>query len=197
MGIAAGVNHCCAIDDAQRLFTWGFGGYGRLGHNDTKNELLPRLMRCWYRITGRADGGVTKVSCGGQFNLVQTIIDKCMYMFGQFHRNTEANMYPKFIDDLQGWNVRAVACNQNGFFICADDCVIGSQPSPAYGTLAMGDKTKSSAAPKIITTLKDVYCLRSGLGYAHTLFIVRDKTEKDKEAIEEFPAVHFEDLIAE
>jgi len=194
--IAAGITHSCAIDDQQRCFTWGFGGYGRLGHNDTRNELLPRLMRCWFRITGRADGGVTKVSLGGQFNLVQTIIDKCMYMFGQFHRNAEANMYPKFLDDLQGWNVRDVSCSQQGFLICADDCVIGSQPSPGYGQLGMGDKVKSSAAPKILTSLKNVYCLRTGLGYCHSVFIIRDKTDKDKEAIEKFPAVSFEDFKA-
>lgn len=195
--IAAGVNHCCAIDDTQRLFTWGFGGYGRLGHNDTKNELLPRLMRCWYRVTGRADGGVTRVFCGGQFNMVQTIIEKCTYMFGQFHRNAEANMYPKFVDDLQGWNVRNIVCSQFGYFVCADDCLIGSQPSPSFGTLAMGEKTKSSAAPKIITTFENNYVLRCGVGYLHSCFIVRDKSEKDKEAISKFPLVHFEEKVSE
>ena len=27
-----------------RVFSWGFGGYGRLGHNGTQDELMPRLI---------------------------------------------------------------------------------------------------------------------------------------------------------
>ena len=193
VAVSCGVNHSCAIDDQQRLFTWGFGGYGRLGHNDTKDEFIPRLMKCWYRITGRADGGVTNVYCGGQFNMVQTIIKKCALMFGQLHRNSEANMYPKFVDDLQGWDVRQIVCNQSGYIACADDSVIAAQPSPCYGTLAMGEKVKASAAPKIVTTLKDVYCYRAGLGYMHSLYVVKDESEKDKGAIGKFPLMKFDE----
>ncbi|XP_065650187.1 protein RCC2 [Hydra vulgaris] len=191
--IACGVNHCCAIDDKQRLFTWGFGGYGRLGHNDTKNELVPRLMKCWYRITGRADGGITNVFCGQQFTIVQTIVPKCALLFGQQATNKEANMYPKFIDDLNGWDVKHISCNQSGYIVCADDKVIASQPSPCYGTLAMGPTVKSSAAPKIITTLKDVVCFQTGVGYMHSLYLVRCEKESDLKAIENFPIVKFED----
>ena len=27
------------------MFTWGFGGYGRLGHDENKNEWVPRLVK--------------------------------------------------------------------------------------------------------------------------------------------------------
>merc|ERR1711962_784982 len=191
--IDVGQNHSCAIDDNQRLFTWGFGGYGRLGHNSTANELRPRLMKCWYRVTGRADGGVTRVWCGGAFNIVDTIVDKMKYMFGQMGpRNKEANMYPKPMDDLMGWNVRHVACGQFGFTICADDQLIGSQPSPGVGQLAMGKTRKSAGPPMIITTMKDVHVLRTGQGYTHACFLVRDQTEKDLAAIEKFPTMEFD-----
>ena len=189
--IACGPNHSVAIDDQQRLFTWGFGGYGRLGHNDTKNEMTPRLMKCWYRITGRADGGVVNVYPGGQFNLVETITQKCTYMFGQQRLNAEANMYPKPVDDLMGWNVSRMACSQTGWICAADDSIIASQPSPCYGTLGMGEKKKSSAAPTLITTLKDIRCIGVGMGYMHALYIVRDETPKDKAAIDKFPTMKF------
>jgi len=191
--IDVGPTHCCAIDDQQRLFTWGFGGYGRLGHNSTANELRPRLVKCWYRITGRADGGVTKVWCGGSFNIVDTIVDKCKYMFGQFGTNKEANMYPKFMDDLQGWNVRHVACGMTGFSICADDSLIGSQPSPGYGQLAMGKTKKASAPPMLIKTMSNLFVLRTGQGYMHNCFIVRDQSESDRAAIEGFPTMEFDE----
>jgi len=195
--IASGTNHSCAIDDQQRLFTWGFGGYGRLGHNSTANELRPRLMKCWYRTTGRADGGVTKVWCGNSFNIVDTIIERCKYMFGQYNTTKEANMYPKFMDDLQGWNVRDVACSGSGYLICADDSLIGSQPSPGYGQLAMGPGKKASAQPILITKMKDLFVLRTGQGYMHSCFIVRDTTTKDQEAIEKFPTMVLEENLVE
>lgn len=193
--IACGVNHCCAIDDDTRLFTWGFGGYGRLGHNDTKNELFPRLMRCWHRITGRADGGITKIYCGSQFTMVQTTVPKCVLLFGQINLNGEANMYPKFVDDLNGWNVRHIVCGQRGYTACADDSIIACQCSPGYGTLGMGESRKSSAAPMILKSLQDVYAYRCGLGYMHATFIVRDETTKDKAAIEKFPSITIDDFI--
>jgi len=42
--ISCGSNHTVAIDDKYRAFSWGFGGYGRLGHSETGNELVPRLI---------------------------------------------------------------------------------------------------------------------------------------------------------
>jgi alpha-tubulin suppressor-like RCC1 family protein len=65
--VACGANHCVAVDDKKRAFSWGFGGYGRLGHSETNNELVPRLIRFF-------DGprrGVIGVAAGGQFNLAQ------------------------------------------------------------------------------------------------------------------------------
>jgi len=195
--VSSGIQHNVAIDDQQRAFSWGHGGFGRLGHNSTANELVPRLMKCWFRITGRADGGVTKVWCGGQFNIVDTTVDKCKYMFGQYNTSKEANMYPKFMDDLQGWNTRDVACGQSGFLICADDVVIGAQPSPGFGSLAAGTVKKASAPPMFLTAFKDLYMLRTGLGYAHACYIARDSSEKDKAVLENFPTLEFEEATEE
>ena len=191
--IQCGGNHSCAIDDDQRLFTWGFGGYGRLGHNSTQNEMTPRLTNRWHRITGRADGGVIGVSCGSQFNIVQTTVSKCSYIFGQLNLNGEAAMYPKFVDDLQGWNVRHVVCGQRGWSLLADDSVIACQYSPGYGSIAMGEKKKSSASPLIVTPFKDMHVYRLGLGYMHGVFVVRNETDKDEKEMAKFPVLSFED----
>ena len=34
MEIACGNNHTVVLDDKGCVYTWGFGGYGRLGHAD-------------------------------------------------------------------------------------------------------------------------------------------------------------------
>eukprot|EP00111_Clytia_hemisphaerica_P002896 TCONS_00008205-protein len=191
--IQCGNNHSCAIDEKQRIFTWGFGGYGRLGHNSTQNEMVPRLMKCWYRITGRADGGIIRVACGSQFNIVQTTVAKCSYYFGQINMNGEAAMYPKSIDDLQGWNVRRVVCSMRGWAALADDSVIAAQCSPGFGQLGMGFNKKSSARPLLVEPFEKMKVHHLGLGYMHGVFLVRNETEKDEKEMEKFEILSFED----
>lgn len=43
--IACGPNHTVAVDDNCKAYSWGFGGYGRLGHAETSDELVPRLIK--------------------------------------------------------------------------------------------------------------------------------------------------------
>ena len=33
------------LDSKKRVFSWGFGGYGRLGHAEPKDEMVPRLIK--------------------------------------------------------------------------------------------------------------------------------------------------------
>lgn len=54
-----------AIDSKKRCFSWGFGGYGRLGHAEQKDEMVPRLIKSF-------DGpnrGVKKVFAGGTYSM--------------------------------------------------------------------------------------------------------------------------------
>ena len=117
-----------------------------------------------------------------------------VYMWGQYKPGMkEANMYPRTVPDLTGWNIRHMACNQSGWVVCADDDVIASIPSPANGALGMGPMIKSSTAPKIVSTLKDVYVNQVGMGLFHTLYIVRADTPELKEKIEsKFPLFDME-----
>lgn len=42
--MATGTNHTVAIDEAGKIYTWGNGGYGRLGHKEQKDEFAPRMV---------------------------------------------------------------------------------------------------------------------------------------------------------
>ena len=42
--IAAGHNHCVAVDAVGKVYTWGNGGYGRLGHKEQKDEFRPKQV---------------------------------------------------------------------------------------------------------------------------------------------------------
>ncbi|PKU81951.1 Ultraviolet-B receptor UVR8 [Dendrobium catenatum] len=47
--VACGTNHTVAVDSDGFVYTWGFGGYGRLGHREPKDEWVPRLVEVFQR----------------------------------------------------------------------------------------------------------------------------------------------------
>lgn len=188
--ISCGPNHTVAVTNENKVYSWGFGGYGRLGHSETADELVPRLIKY---LDGK-NRGLKDVICGGSFNLGISEIPGMVNMWGIYTPSKEANMYPKPIQDLSGWNVRSIACNTKGWMAAADDAVIASMPSPCSGELGTGEKKKSSAQPCIVDTLDGCYVLRLGAGPAHSLYIVRNQTDAEKAKLNKFPLLDQSDM---
>lgn len=80
-----------------------------------------------------------------------------MYLFGLTKRTGEANMYPKPLQDLSGWNVRSVGCSQTSIVVAADESVIAWGASPTYGELGIGEMRKSSTTPIEVKSLDGVH----------------------------------------
>ncbi|XP_063223911.1 protein RCC2 homolog isoform X2 [Bacillus rossius redtenbacheri] len=179
---SCGANHVVAVDSKRRVFSWGFGGYGRLGHAEQKDEMVPRLIK-FFDMQGK---GVKSVHCGASFSLAINDFG-AVYLFGQTKRTGEANMYPKPVQDLAGWNVRSVGCGVTSIVIAADDSVIAWGPSPTYGELGFGEIHKSSTTPMEVKALEGVYVMQVTLGMGHSLFVVRDHTEQECERINKLP----------
>ena len=62
---SCGSNHTVAVDSHKRVFSWGWGGLGRLGHAEQKDEMIPRLIK-FFDTQSR---GVKSVHCGSSFSL--------------------------------------------------------------------------------------------------------------------------------
>lgn len=74
---ACGNNHTVAIDSKRRAYSWGFGGVGRLGHAEQKDEMVPRLIK-FFDSSNR---GVRRIFCGSSFTLVRlqiSFVSKCL-----------------------------------------------------------------------------------------------------------------------
>lgn len=87
MDVASGLNHTIAIDSKKRCFTWGFAGYGRLGHNGTSDEMVPRNLKTFdYQ-----NKGLVKCYAGSSFSLG---VDEngVLYFWGQTKSTGEATM---------------------------------------------------------------------------------------------------------
>lgn len=62
-------------------------------------------------------------------------------MWGQTKRSGEANMYPKPVQDLSGWDVRSIGCSYTSILVAADESVIAWGPSPTFGELVCMENT--------------------------------------------------------
>lgn len=171
------------VDRRKRAYTFGFGGYGRLGHAEQKDEMIPRLIKFF-------DGprrGVMEVYCGSAFTMAINEIG-CLLLWGQNKPTGEVGMYPKPVQDLSGWQVRCVGCCNRSIVVAADESVISWGPSPTYGELGYGEhQGKSSTTPKEMKPMANMYVHRIACGYGHTLMLVRRDTEEDRQALDKMP----------
>lgn len=42
--VSCGADHTVAVDDTGNLYTWGLGNFGNLGHGDTEDQPVPRIV---------------------------------------------------------------------------------------------------------------------------------------------------------
>ncbi len=67
--VAAGGESTTAVTLSGRLYTWGCGFYGQLGHGDVRNKPLPTLVRGFGTSSG---SGVVMAACSNFHTLVVT-----------------------------------------------------------------------------------------------------------------------------
>ncbi|CAI9741573.1 Hypothetical predicted protein [Octopus vulgaris] len=181
--VSCGLNHTVALDSKKRVFTWGFGGYGRLGHSEPKDEFVPRHLKFF-------DGpnrGAGQIFCGSTFCLAVNELGS-LYFWGQTKSTGEASMYPKLVQDLSGWRVRSVGCCNKSIVVAADESVVSWGPSPTYGELGYGEnKPHSSTVPQEVKTLDGIYIHGVACGYGHSLYLARADTEANRQKLERLP----------
>lgn len=185
---ACGNNHTVAIDSKKRVFSWGFGGFGRLGHSEQKDEMVPRLNK-FFEIQGR---GARSVYCGATYSLVVNELG-VLFLIGQNKKTGEANMYPKPVNDLQGWNITDIGCSQTSVMISADDTLIAWGASPTYGELGIGEFQKSSTVPKEVPKMDNMKIPQVTMGYSHTVILVDDEHEATKAKYDKLPEYTIDD----
>ncbi|XP_044267022.1 protein RCC2 homolog [Tribolium madens] len=178
---SCGQNHTVAIDSKKRAFSWGFGGFGRLGHAEPRDELVPRLIK-YFDTQSK---GLRSIHCGSTYSLAVTEFG-ALFMFGQTKRTGEANMYPKPIQDLSGWTINHVAAGNTSIIVSADESVISWGSTPTFGELGLGEITKSSSTPKEVTKLTGVKVLGLSMGFGHTLLIAQNETPEEQTKLETF-----------
>ncbi|XP_010498413.1 PREDICTED: protein RCC2 [Camelina sativa] len=171
--VACGTNHTVAVDKNGFVYTWGFGGYGRLGHREQKDEWAPRRIDVFQRNNVLPPNAILSA---GAANSACTAGGGQLYMWGKIKNNGDDWMYPKPMMDLSGWNLRWMDSGSMHHFVGADSSCI-SWGHAQYGELGYGPNgQKSSAAPKKVDTLEGMHVMGVACGFCHSLVIV-DRTD--------------------
>ncbi|KAI3733244.1 hypothetical protein L1987_64464 [Smallanthus sonchifolius] len=171
INVACGSNHTVAVDSERYVYTWGFGGYGRLGHREQKDEFSPRRVDVFTKHNLLPPGAVVSA---GSANSAVTAGAGQMYMWGKV-KNSGDWMYPKPLMDLSGWNIRCMDSGSMHHFVGADSSCI-SWGQAQSGELGYGPhQQKTSAIPKKVDALEGMHVISVACGFAHSLVVV-DRT---------------------
>lgn len=187
--VACGANHALALDGNGKVWSWGFGGYGRLGHKQQKDEMRPKILESFASPNYKLD----VIACGQTSSWAAQLSRKSLWMWGMTKKSGEATMYPKPVFDLQGWPVRSISSGPTSTVVASDCSVISWGPAPTFGELGYGaDSPKSSTKPKIIDSLEGLHVAQVVEGGAFTFMLVRAESEKEIEQIEKLPKHTFD-----
>ncbi|XP_065881449.1 uncharacterized protein [Euphorbia lathyris] len=170
--VACGANHTVAVDSNGYVYTWGFGGYGRLGHREQKDEWAPRRVDVFQRNNLLPPDAIVSA---GSVNSACTAGGGQLYMWGKIKSTGDDWMYPKPLMDLSGWNLRCMDSGSMHHFVGADNSCI-SWGHAQYGELGYGPAgQKSSAIPKKVEILEGMHVIGVACGLGHSMVIV-DRT---------------------
>ncbi|PON93854.1 Regulator of chromosome condensation [Trema orientale] len=170
--VACGTNHTVAVDTNGYVYTWGFGGYGRLGHREQKDEWVPRRVDVFQRHNVLPPDAIVSA---GSVNSACTAGGGQLYMWGKLKSTGDDWMYPKPLMDLSGWNLRCMDSGSMHHFVGADNSCI-SWGHAQYGELGYGPMgQKSSAVPKKVDILEGMHVISVACGMGHSMVIV-DRT---------------------
>lgn len=170
--VACGTNHTVAVDSSGHVYTWGFGGYGRLGHREQKDEWVPRRVEVFQRQNVLPPEAVISA---GSVNSSCTAGGGQLYMWGKIKITGDDWMYPKPLMDLSGWHLNCMDSGNMHHFVGADSSCI-SWGHAQYGELGYGPNgQKSSAVPKKVDILEGMHVITVACGFGNSMVVV-DRT---------------------
>lgn len=186
--IAAGKHHTLAVEAASnqpsRVFSWGCGHYGVLGHGRVADEYFPRLVGVLSHLLSFNDNqDAPTVSAGVHCSLLQN--NGHVYYWGQHRNNAEAVLRPQLVDVLahnQHVVTQMAAGGQTVFCSTAAGQTVAWGQGP-HGELGL-ETAKSSAKPTFVTKLDGCIVQSLACGYGHTLFVVEKTVAQAFDSIE-------------
>lgn len=201
--IVCGKNHAMAIEADwnsqfpcnKRVFSWGCGNFGCLGHGVQSDQYYPRQMS-FFRNGFFANNSPVNAACGSLHSLVLTKKGH-VYYWGRHRALDDATMKPVLVEALanNSHDVTAMACGNQSIFCSTALGANVSWGGGPYGELGYGEKgAKSSIHPNFVEAIDKCVVTQVSAGYGHVLYILRNEDKEDTDAIKKMKKVEREDL---
>lgn len=164
--IAACGFHTACLTDTGVVYTWGEGKFGRLGHGDEEDRLVP------VAVSSLVDKEITEVSCGGFHSAA---ISKLGELFtwgggehGQLGHGDKLNKTtPCEVLELHGLILIQITCGWSHTVSLTDTGAVYTWGNGDHGKLGHGD-TLRIAIPRQVKKLADKFVCRVASYNEHT-----------------------------
>jgi len=191
--VRCGAEHTLALDDQGRVFTWGFGGYGRLGHGSPADEVFPRLVNTFLGERRTA----TRIWAAAYGSLALNEVGALNY-WGTTGSNRDSIMYPKPVDGLRKKNIREIATSSCSVMVHADDELYTWSLGPTLGQMGLTEAQKSSADCVEVSLPAGVSVRSLSCGHSFTLCTVeaarlKQNSDGAKAILDAFPLVSLDE----
>jgi alpha-tubulin suppressor-like RCC1 family protein len=170
--IGAGYVHSLVMSGTE---TWSFGrgGYGKLGHGGAEHEAVPRLIEALNRVA------VKQVAAGFFHSMVLTSEGLVLTWgdgdYGKLGRgNTDRQNVPKRVESLT--NVTDIASGRDHSLAVGEEGVVYTWGDNQFGQLGLGDHGGSTdrLVPTLVDGVNGVVAVAGG--GKHSLALSRDGT---------------------
>lgn len=192
VAVGAGKNHSLCIESWEegaqnRVFSWGFGGYGRLGHNQQDDELYPLEIAVFSQLKNAPFKQIREVHGGNTFSLAVSV-SRHVYFFGKLPNSPrgESQMYPKIQQELYDWSSHSVAAGSSCVLVAAaKDVVVWGVPVAGKFGVEGGGKNVSN--PNFVESVKGLGAVSVSCGYGHCCMVVPDTDEASRARMDALP----------
>lgn len=170
--MSLGTSHSAAITDDHCVFTWGYGGDGRLGHGNEFDQLRPKIVEKLHGL------GVVQVVCGELHTSAITNTGK-IFTWGLGkdgrlgHFNRESHFSPERVVALDEYHITQVACGGLHTAALAKNGATFTFGLGKDGRLGHGNE-RDQLAPKQVESLAPFNIVQVLCGGHHTAALSDD-----------------------
>jgi len=167
--VVCGAEYSIAVSrSTQKIWSWGWGDFGRLGHGDPNDLFIPK------QVSSLCNVKIKLVACGDSHTMVITG-EGDVFSFGR-NQNGQLGlgsridcMVPKLVSDLKGQPVESIACGAEHTVACTAAGKTFAWGWGLYGNLGHGDN-KDRLSPTEVKWLTDsgVFIKTVACGWRHS-----------------------------